>query len=206
MRFTTVLVATLVVLASFATPVAAEGWLDSFTDDDEDDSFLDAVKAFVGGLSDRASYAVSNIGRDAPDAEDEAADLVEFFNGKDDDGNIRSEQVLSWANKRSTASTNYDVFRFTIEQEDSRSRVYVVATVNETSGDYETVEMLTTKPADRDVDEEIVLSKFAADNATEELEHFYETYVVEDEDVDNAYVRQLAGKYGGHVETDLEVA
>jgi len=109
--------------------------------------------------------------------------------------NDRSGDFQTYANERSTASSDYDVLAVTFEQDDSETTRYVVATVNDS--DYEDVEMVTS--TSRSVDEECTLRGAAARNADNEIEAFHDQFVTADTGISDQYIAKMASKYGSPV-------
>lgn len=120
--------------------------------------------------------------------------------------NENSEVYLSNANSRLTASTDLDVLEIKCIHEDGdevdTERVYLVATVNESTGEYESPKMV--EETDRHVDETVRLSGLATEELPDDLERYREQYAEDDDLPPASFKREMIGKYGGHIEGTFE--
>lgn len=185
-------------LAGLAAPVAAQTDQDGisgvFDDSDTDDSsMVETVLALASGISDRARNYVSALASDTS-ADDAATDATQAFNS---DAAART----SWANARTSASTDADVLKLVFEVDDKTATRYVVADVN--GSDYQNVSMVTS--TDRTADETCTLEGSAAREAGEEIDRFDEQFVADGTNVTRGYLTKMGAKYGGSVDCSFSV-
>lgn len=187
------LLALVLVLAAVtvATPASAQS-------DECADAVLESVCeanaafwAYAGGLSDRAADVATGIVSDTG-AETAADDFQSTFNS-------HNETIEAWVNDRTNASTDRDVVALTFRESGSGTTVYLVATVNNSS--YQDSHVVDS--TDRSVDESCTLEAAAARNADSETQRFHDEFAEPDTDLTDAYVRQMAGRYGGKVDCTI---
>jgi len=207
-RLTIALVVVLAAVAGAATPAAADdgGVLDAlFGDDDDDDSDTGVLekakaigagaKAIGAGALDRAQASIeTRLG--GGELAGTSADRVEAT------WNDNTTVLLNWANNRMTASTELDVLKLRFEgAQDSEAVRYVIADVNETTGEYEAVGIVdSVEDMDLTVDEGCTLSDHAARNADAELAHFINEYAAQGENITDPYRAELKAEYFGTVD------
>ena len=209
----------LIVVAIVLAAAIVPGAVAAQTDSDDEDGLLgdlvgkmqsvaenptDAARAAVGyakGLYANAAYR--NPFRDAKRTPEQSATDVQT------EFNEHNETYLTYINERVTASSDRNVIelKFTLESDggdstETRYR-YLVADVNETSGDYENATIVSTEP-DREVDHTVELSGLATEELPDDLVTFREEYAAENETPPGSYSRELASKYAGHVHGTFE--
>lgn len=193
-RVPTLAIAVALVFAMVATaPAVAQETNSSVAEDilsgeGEDNSLLDAALGFAFGLDDRVGAWFTDLSGDTPSASTLATDAQETFNE-------HSGDFESYANSRTTATTDADVLKVTFEQGDESVIRYVTADV--TNNSYENVSMVAN--TDRTPDEECTLRGSAARNADDEIDRFHSEFVAPDKDVTRKYLSNMASKYGSYV-------
>lgn len=206
-RTASLLVAALTVTAMVGMAMPAVAQSDSVLsdfEDDEDEGWLstDTLISGVAGAADRVAYWASSASplRDEPDPTEQAradrAALQDVYNS-------HSNSIEGYVNARfSGTHSEYNVIKITHERDGEQATQYLVADVENSSFTNSTM----TNSTDRSVDQTVVLGDYASAEAGSELEQFHEEYVTAGEDVDQAYMANLASKYKGHVETPEGVA
>jgi len=200
-RLAVVAVVVLATVAGATAPVAADDHDESvfdtlFGDDDTDDSgMFSTFKAAVSGFIDR-NRAAARAALTGGELAGTSADNLESV------WNENTTVLLTWANERSTATTEADVLKLRIKgAQDSAVTRYVIADANETTGDYEAVGMVDSiDDMDLSVDEGCTLEGHAARNADAELAQFITEYAEPNEDVTQPYLAELGSEYAGDVD------
>lgn len=181
-----------VLVASLAAPapVAAQSAEtetdvpDELFDSEADGSTPDVVRGLLAGIRERVSLTLGSIGADTS-ADAVAADATQAFND-------RAGDFETYANSRTTASTNYNVLAITFVQDGDEAVRYVVADIN--GSEYRTPQMVGS--TDRSVDEECTIEDGAARNADTEIERFHDRFVEGNETVTRQYMSRMASTYG----------
>jgi hypothetical protein len=195
------LVAVLLVVASVATPAAAQTAEDSVfaaldPDGDEGDSLLTDIQevgdwalAVSDSVTDRVLFTVERITGDTSGAEAVASDLTTWTNN-------RSGELINYANQHLDAvnGTEFDVLEVTLEGADGSATRYVTADVNSTTGNYTSLEVVES--TNRTVDQTITLSEFATSQLNEDVRSLYDTFVTAGEYPDGETMRELVATYG----------
>lgn len=196
----TSLVCTLVllsVLAGASGGAAADpGGVLSDVDADEtceDALITTACKAtnYASGLVDRA-LDLNPLRSNDPTAAEAADDIQTTFT-------THNESIEAWINQRTTASTDADTLKLTIQLDDERATVYVLGDV--TDGNYTNARAVQS--TDREPDGACTLEANAARNASDELDTFAEEYANPGDDLSREHMRYLVGRYGGNVHCDF---
>jgi hypothetical protein len=206
-RAVSLLVATLVLVATLSAPAAASPLADVLGEDEEDDGLLpdvDAIIAGAEGAQERISAWTSRKINGAPSAEAKANETASRFNQN-------SGAIVEYVNRRATADTDHDVAKITFVLGDEEATRYLVASVNETTGNYTSAELVTPAEYEErgyrstDLDGEVELSGFATENAPEEVDHFMREFVEPDRDVGGSpHMARMKSRYAGSVEASFE--
>lgn len=207
--------ACLLIVGALAAPAPAMAQSDDESDDDEGlaDAMLGTVagvledplgagKAFLSaadGAIDNALYRAS-----WGDPERTPAECADALRTEVNDHNQTYEQYI---NDRATASSGRNVVKVTcnLETDDDEMEsdsIYLVATVNSTSGDYEGLEAVDS--TDRTVDHEVRLYGLATEEMPDDLVAFREEYAAENETPGGDYKKRMTSKYAGHVYGSFE--
>jgi hypothetical protein len=211
---TTLLIATLAVLALLAGAAIPAAASHDTTDSDADSSVTDALfgtsdsdddglvgditRTVGGGLGvasgtlDRVAYQYSPFGPEPDSAEQNAEETMQAFNE-------RSESFVTYANDRNVSGG--EVVQITFDQADAEETIYLVAEYNQTSDAYESAEMVNT--TDRTVDETVTVSGMAADNAAAEIEAFHSEFVEPNDDVTTSWLAKQWAAYNEDLESSL---
>lgn len=208
-RFSVLLVVGLVLSAGLATPVAADGWSDALTeDDDEEDGGLlpdvdvdvAAILAGAEGGNDRMMAWVDRQTGELPSAEAKANATTTIFNDN-------SEIIVDYVNQRATFSEDHEVIRITFGLGDETTTRYIVGDVNTTTGNYSSAAMLTREEyesrglEDADVDEWLEPSGYATENAPNELQYFVNEFAEPNKDFAGSPREARAkSRYAGSIE------
>jgi len=206
-------IATLLMLATLAVPVAAQSGTNLVDDlfasdeDGEEPSFVDdpvgflldtdTLRGMVSGLSERASYQAS---RSVPWSDPPENDLDTERNATIEAINADSDTLATYLTEKTTLSeSQVHAVRLVDEDADAQSMFYVELTYNETSEAFESVEATVDQPADTTVDHEHLIKAQLAENLSEEVETFITEYVATGTLVleDGRYVSRMATQYGG---------
>lgn len=202
-RYLSVLLAVLLATSAIAPAgVAAQ--------DDGDESFFDGLvtsddNGAEPGLLERAIRAVAdatNFDRqvakylgDDGNADQHASEFADEFN-------TNNQTILAYTNERLNASTSYDVIRLEFHDQSGNEAVrYLVATVNTTTAEYETAQVVanTSRPVDHTVSADWYVSR----NAAPELETFIAEYAEPGENVTTGYRLNMLRKYGSGINGTL---
>lgn len=181
--------------ASVAAQSADDDLLDDVLGNSTSDQALALGEGFIAGLwgaLDRQQTALLRavgLGPEYPAAEQEAADVQQFFNQ-------HSAAFVAYANNRTTAGDARDVINFTYVIEGEEYTHVLVA--QHSNGTWDSAEIVNS--TSRTVDESCRLEGYAAANASEELERAYEQFVTTGETPSAAYIGRLTGQYRPHVE------
>jgi hypothetical protein len=168
----------------------------------EDPSMLDSLSdadgdALLDGLLGRASGWVNArlawLSGEETTSADACGELQTEFNSHND-------TVRKWVNARTNATTDLNTLAVTCDTSDETETVYLTASVNSTTANYTSAEIVDS--TDRDPDAECRLEEDAADNAAGELDTFITDYASPGADVDQSFTQRLAAQYTGDVSCD----
>jgi hypothetical protein len=169
-----------------------------FHDEDTDWSrAVDTILAFVNGKATKYNPLA-----DRPDK----SNAAQYRDTVKKTFNENNEPLQNWTNDRVNAAEDGDVARIKFTDKSGNSEwLFVVADVNESTGEYENARALNLtefKKTDREVDLNYRLSPYASRNLDGELETFVDEFAEPNEDLTRDYVSGWAGEYGGEVEGD----
>lgn len=155
---------------------------------------IEAANQAIAAVANRIGYelrVLPFVGEDdPPTAADHASDLTDTVNA-------HNATLEDYVNARTNASEDMDTLRVDVTTDGETATRYLTASVNNTSDDYEGLEMVAS--TNRSVDGTLVLEDYAAANAAEELEAFVEDYAAEGRDIDAKLTRRLTQQYAGDV-------
>lgn len=194
-----VLFAALLVFSGVATPASAAaddcGILSDLfgqCDDANDDGFIATTLSAASGALDRVKYTVLG-GDDDLTAQKQADAVAQTFN-------TNNATLIDYANKRFTATDDYDVIRFEFVDEDGdKASKYLVSTV--VDGDVTSAEMVDS--TDRKIDSYVSIEGLAFEEANSELKHFVVNYAEEDKTPKRSYLANKYTKYKGDLDGTL---
>jgi hypothetical protein len=212
-RTITIVLAVLITLGFTAAAVAPAAASHDGGDNDtlsdlfttSDDGTYETVKAVAGGIGARFSHGLSSINpfSDPPPASDFANETSDVFNQHSTElvQHANQRDVAGWFAHYSDRSNDVDVVAVTFtDANGGESTRYLVAEYNATSGEYESVKMVSD--TQHTVDEPVKLGPRASEHAAGDLDEFLGEYQPGD-DLTKSYRRGMAAKYSGDVESPL---
>lgn len=156
---------------------------------------LDAANGAIAGWVDRLTYQARTLADDRDEsqrADDYATDLAETYNSNND-------TLETWVNARfSGNASDWNVVKVTLKQEDATATRYLVADVDNTTGNFTDSKMVNSTT--RTTDAELTLEANAASNAADELQTFVHDYAAKDKTPGRTYLSRMAQQYAGNVE------
>lgn len=148
------------------------------------------------GTTDRTQWWFTSqfgYGPDGPTAASEATNVTTYYNSN-------SEVLERYINARNDLSSNQTV-AVTWHIGNETEQRYIVATVDETTGNVTSSEMVAA--TDTEADHALDLCGYAAEQSREELERFVEEFAEPGKDVGTSYMAEQKGRYQQDVETTL---
>lgn len=208
-QFASIALAFMLVLSAVPMGAAAQqsdsGPLGVFDDTAEDASRMQQAGAAATAALDRVEYYLASQlpdavpfvdGNSTEDVDTHAQEITDEVNQH----NASIETYINTHVSDSVNKTDYDVVRLDLEDADGNERtIYAVSTVNSSTDNVS--EMQVVNSTNRTVDYTLVLSDFASQEFSEDLQWARENYVSEDRAPDGRIRGRFTAKYaGGHID------
>jgi hypothetical protein len=192
----------LVLLAAGVAPTTALAQSDSEDEDLSDAIFGAAVSAVEDPLGAASKFSAwgqgvaANVGAWAGDPDRTPSECASDLTTEYNEHNATYEEYV---NSRTKAEETRDVVRIDCQQDEdgetTTETVYLVADVQD--GNYTNSRIVDS--TDRTVDERVLLTGVATEDAPDDLETFRTEYAADDETPPPAYRGRMTGKYWGNV-------